>query len=285
MSNINKFLDNRELAILVWLIIFLFWTLTKKNIRESISEIMKVFFQKVIFISTCLMLFYIGSIVYIFYRFGLWDFTLLSETIMWVIGEAFVMYLNSNKVKNNEYFKIVMIDSLKLTVVIEFIVNLYVFNFWIELILVPVFAILIGVLGVSSSKPEYKQVESCLTRIFILVGLLFLSYAIYNIIVDVHSFATINNFKEFLLPVVFTILFLPFIYMLALYLTYDLIFMRISFLIKDKSLARYIRWKTVFSFHLKLNSLNNWHDKIIRAEINSVDDVERVMFEVKTGGT
>jgi hypothetical protein len=285
MSNINKFLDNRELAILVWLIIFLFWALTKKNIRESISEIMKVFFQKVIFITTCLMLFYIGSIVYIFYRFGLWDFTLLSETIMWVIGEAFVMYLNSNKVKNNEYFKIVMIDSLKLTVVIEFIVNLYVFNFWIELILVPVFAILIGVLGVSSSKPEYKQVESCLTRIFILVGLLFLSYAIYNIIVDVHSFATINNFKEFLLPVVFTILFLPFIYMLALYLTYDLIFMRISFLIKDKSLARYIRWKTVFSFHLKLNSLNNWHDKIIRAEINSVDDVERVMFEVKTGGT
>ena len=115
--------------------------------------------------------------------------------------------------------------------------------------------------------------------------LLFLSYAIYNIIVDVHSFATINNFKEFLLPVVFTILFLPFIYMLALYLTYDLIFMRISFLIKDKSLARYIRWKTVFSFHLKLNSLNKWHDKIIRAEINSVDDVERVMFEVKTGGT
>ncbi len=204
---------------------------------------------------------------------------------MWVIGVAFVMYSNSYKVKNIEYFKNVMIDTLKLTVVIEFIVNLYVFNFWIELILVPVFAILGGVLGVSSSKPEYKQVESCLTRIFIVVGLLFLSYAIYNIIVDVHSFATINNFKEFLLPFVFTILFLPFIYMLALYLTYDLIFMRISFLIKDKSLARYIRWKTVFSFHLKLNSLNKWHDKIIRAEINSVDDVERVMFEVKTGGT
>lgn len=285
MSNINKFLDNRELAILVWLIIFLFWTLTKKNIRESISEIMKVFFQKVIFISTCLMLFYIGSIVYIFYQFGLWDFTLLSETIMWVIGVAFVMYSNSYKVKNIEYFKNVLIDTLKLTVVIEFIVNLYVFNFWIELILVPVFAILGVVLGISSSKPEYKQVESCLTRIFIVVGLLFLSYAIYNIIVDVHSFATINNFKEFLLPFVFTILFLPFIYMLALYLTYDLIFMRISFLIKDKSLARYIRWKTVFSFHLKLNSLNKWHDKIIRAEINSIDDLERVMFEVKTGGS
>lgn len=151
--------------------------------------------------------------------------------------------------------------------------------------MLPVLAILGGVMGVSSSNPKYKQVESCLTKVSIVIGFGFLLYAIYCIIIDFQGFATIDNLKEFLLPFVFTILFLPFIYIMALYVTYDLIFMRIRYLIKDKSLARYTRWKTLFSFHLRLNTLNKWHDKIIRDKLNSRDDVERGIWEVKTSSS
>lgn len=284
MSQINEYLDNRELAILVWLGIILILALSKKSIRKSFFGVIKAFFQKVIFISTCLMLLYIGSMIYFFYRIGLWDTTLLSDTIVWVVGVAFVMYMNINRVKNDDYFKRAIIDNLKLIVVIEFITNLYVFNFWVELILVPVLAILGGVMAVSSSNPKYAQVESCLSKLFIVVGLGFLSFAIYNIVVNFQGFVTIDNLKEFLLPFVSTILFLPFIYIMALYVTYDLIFMRIRYLIKDKSVARYTRLKTIFSFHLNLKSLNQWHDKIIREKFNSKDDVKRVILEVKTSG-
>lgn len=98
MSNINEYLDNRELAILVWLTIIFIWALSNKSIRESISEVIKTLFNKVILFSTSMMLFYIGLMVYIFHRLGLWDATLLSETIIWFVGVAFVMYINISRV-------------------------------------------------------------------------------------------------------------------------------------------------------------------------------------------
>ena len=194
--------------------------------------------------------------VYIFYRFRLWDTSFINDTIVWIVGVAFVMYLNVNRVNNDEFFKKTIIDNLKLIIVLEFIINLYVFNFWVELFLVPLIAILVGVMGISSSNPENKQVESCLNTVFIVIGMGFLSYAIYNIIIDFQGFLSIDNLKKFLLPIVFTVIFLPFIYVMALYVTYDLIFRQIMNLIKDESLARYTRQKTIFSFHLNLKYLN-----------------------------
>lgn len=282
MSNVNDYFDNRELAFLVWLAISFIWALSNKNIRESICRFIKVFFQKFIIITTCLMLCYIGLMVYIFYRFRLWDTSFIDDTIVWIVGVAFVMYLNINRVNNDDFFKKTIIDNLKLIVVLEFIINLYVFNFWVELFLVPLIAILVGVSVISSSNPEYKQVESCLNVVFIMIGMGFLSYAIYNIIIDFQGFLSIDNLKEFLLPIVFTLIFLPFIYVMALYVTYDLIFRQIRNLIKDESLARYTRQETIFSFHLNLKYLNKWLVQISRGKINSKDDVKRIIWEVKS---
>ena len=220
--------------------------------------------------------------VYIFYRFRLWDTSFINDTIVWIVGVAFVMYLNVNRVNNDEFFKKTIIDNLKLIIVLEFSINLYVFNFWVELFLVPLIAILVGVMGISSSNPENKQVESCLNTVFIVIGMGFLSYAIYNIIIDFQGFLSIDNLKKFLLPIVFTVIFLPFIYVMALYVTYDLIFRQIMNLIKDESLARYTRQKTIFSFHLNLKYLNKWLVQISRGKINSKDDVKRIIWEVKS---
>jgi len=161
------------------------------------------------------------------------------------------------------------------------VINLYVFDLWVELILVPIMAILGALLGYSSVFPKYKQVEKFLSYIVGIFGLGFLVYAIYNIIADFQGFMSASNFREFLLPIVFTILIFPVVYFMALYVSYELLFVRINFLVKNSSLAKYTKWKTVFAFHLNLKSLRIWSTKISMFNFDSKDDVINAIRTVK----
>jgi len=226
---------------------------------------------------------YVGTLIYFFHIIGLWEFSYLGDTIVWFFGVAFVMFVNISAINQDGYFKKAILDNLKFAIFLEFITNLYVFNLWVELIIVPILAVVGGLLGVSSTNPKYKQIESCLTKIVIIIGFGFIVFALYNIIVDFREFASINNLKELLLPLLLTVTFLPYIYLLALQITYDQIFRHIKHLIKNSSLAKYTKRKTVFAFHLNLNALNKWLRKIVLLKFDSEEDVKHAIFEVKRG--
>ncbi len=284
MEFINDILDNREIAVIIWLGVFFVWVILQKSIRKSLLAVFNAFTQKVIFVSTILMLLYVGAMIYLFYRIDFWDISNLSDTIIWVVGVAFAMFINIDRTKEDDYFRKAVLDNVKIVIFIEFVTNLYVFNLWAELILVPILAIIGGMLGVASTNPKYKQVESCLTKFVGIFGIGFIIYALYNVIIDFKGFVSIDNLREFLLPLIFTIVFLPLIYLMAVYVTYDSIFMRIKLLVKNSALARYAKWKTIFAFHLNLRALNKWLRKIVLLEFNSKEDIKRAIMDVKMSG-
>jgi hypothetical protein len=284
MAFLNEILDNREIAIIIWLGILFIWAIFQKSVRKAFVAVFKSLTQKAIFISMVLMLFYIGALIYCLYRINLWDISNLSDTVIWFLGVAFVMFMNINNAKKENYFRKVVWDNIKLVVFIEFVTNLYVLDLWAEMILVPIMALIGGMMGVASTKPEYSRVESFLEKVVGLFGIGFIVYTFYNVFVDFSGFASLENLRAFLLPLILTIAFLPFIYILALYVVYEMIFMRLSHLIKDSSLARYAKWKTIFAFHLNLQALNKWLKKIVLRNFENRDDVKREIIKLKMGG-
>jgi len=68
-------------------------------------------------------------------------------------------------------------DGLKISVILEFIVNLHVLGLGWELILVPIAAILTCLLVVAESKEEFRPVRSILNSLLVLLGLGLLAYA------------------------------------------------------------------------------------------------------------
>lgn len=269
----NQYFDNRERAILIWVGIALIWAISKLEIRKALVALLKVLTSKAIIISLSLMATYIGGMIYLFLRIDFWDLSLLSETIFWFVGVAFVMFINNDQAKDSNYYHKVVWDNIKLTVFIEFITNIYVLNIWIELLLVP-FMVMLGLtLGYSSAIPKYKQVYSFLNSITAIVGIVLLFFIAYNLIVNFKGFASIENLREFLLPLIFTILYLPFIYFLALFATYELIFLRIGYLINDPPLARYTKMKTIISFHLNLRTLNLWLTKFVTYRFKNKEEI------------
>ena len=66
MEYMNQIIDNREIAILIWLFVFLMWSLTQRNIRASFVSLIKAFFQKAMILLTIILVIYVIAIVYAF---------------------------------------------------------------------------------------------------------------------------------------------------------------------------------------------------------------------------
>ena len=207
----------------------------------------------------------------------------MSDTVIWFFGVAFVMLVNVNHAGEDGYFKKIIIESIKLVVILEFVMNFYVFDLWAELILVPITVFLGALWGYSSAFTKYERVEKILSTIMGLFGISFLVYAIYKIFTDLQGFLSVGTIRELLLPIVFTIAIFPVIYFLALYVSYELLFVRINFLVKNPALAKYTKWRTMLAFHLNLWSLKKWAAKISTVKFESKVDIVKAIRFVRTG--
>ena len=282
MDTLN--INNREIAIAIWAGVFVVWALLPKSIRESFVQVLRAFTQKVILLSTVLMLIYAGVMVFVFHKIQLWDVSNLKDTILWVFGVAFVMLVSINSARDEGYFRKTVLDNVKLVLVLEFVVNLYAFALWIELIFMPVLIIVGMLMGYSSTNLKYKKVESLLTFIMGFFGIVVLIFTLYGIFTDFQAFASLDNLRDFLLIPVFTLGFLPFVYLMALYLVYDLVFYRIDYLANDSEITKYAKRKTVLAFHFNLGALKKWLRSMGMLRINDRQDFLTAIKQFKGKG-
>src|SRR6266536_6295875 len=120
MSFVDIF-NNREKALIVWILIVLVCIVVSKNFRPPFLSVLKALFSRKIVTPLFVMLVYISLVVFIAYTVRFWDISLLKDTIIWGLGTACIMFFNYDKVNTeSKYFKKVLLDSVKLVVVHEF---------------------------------------------------------------------------------------------------------------------------------------------------------------------
>lgn len=144
----------------------------------------------------------------------------------------------------------------------EFFVNLYVFNFWVEFMIVPIFAIIGGMKAIAEINKEYEIVDKLLNYILVATGSFLIFYAVYKIVTDFENFASIQNFESFYIPILLSTLFIPFVYIAALIAAYETFFIRLQFFVPDKTVLKYAKLKSILSIQFNLWKLNRWSDYI-----------------------
>jgi hypothetical protein len=110
---------------------------------------------------------------------------------------------------------------------------------------------------VAGLKPESKQVERGIEYVLGVIGTV-LVVVVRKAIVDFRNFASLHNLRDFFLPPIFTLAFVPYLYVLALFMKYESIFNRIDYVNNDASLSRYAKRKIVIFFHVNLKRLSGW---------------------------
>ena len=253
-------LNGREKAVIVWFLIFLFWALSQKNIRTSMLGVLKAFFQKKIITVFLAMFVYIFFIILLFSKLQIWNASLTKDTGFWILGSAFVLLMNvNNATQDDHHFKKILIDNLKLILVLEFIITLYSFDFWIEMLFVPVMFLIVTMGAVAEIKKEYLPVKKLIDNILSFIGIFLIIFAISKVIGDYQGFLTANNLRSFVLPPLMTLAYIPFLYIFALIMAYEMLFVRLDIFLKnDKKLAGFAKQKIFRLCFLNLGKLNRF---------------------------
>jgi hypothetical protein len=277
----NKILDSfstRETALLAWIGIALVLCLFNKGIRTSLVGVVKALFANKIILSLLAFFSHTAFYVLILTILGLWDIALLKDTVFWALGFGFVALVNINKVNSKAYFKETFKDAVKGTILIEFIANFFTFSLLAELIILPIVVIAAMMQAVASFKEEHKPVENFIKNLFLYFSIFVFLFSLYKTVASYREVFTFDNFKSLMLPVVLTITFLPFMYLFNLYVKYEMLWVTLKFMIRDKAerkkVKRQILWVANFNVD-KLVSIT----KNIAKPVNVYNDTSLEMVK------
>lgn len=269
--------SSRELSLLTWLLGLVIFCLVQTDIRKSLKGVVEAFCQKQILICLFLFALYVTSVCTLLSIIGLWGLGNLKTTVFWFVGAGLVALFDAQRAAEKEhFFRDALKDQLSVIILLEFIVNFYAFSYWVELLILPVTTFLYATTVYAEGKAEYKPAHNFLSWILAIFGSYLLGHGLY---MAIHNYSEIINQPQLielvLLPLL-SISILPFIYLLALFMTYEILFIRVNFWTKDEHLARLAKHRLIRVFNINLKQLIAFSKKHGMINIESVDDLKEI---------
>lgn len=257
MKIIQEIFSNREISLLVWLLLILLAIHFKKTTRNSFWYVIKTLFHKQFLKVYFFLAIYLFLIFLFLNRIKLWNYTDIKDSLFWFFTVAMVMVFSINSTKRISDFKKLFIDTVKFTIILEFIINLFSFSLVTELLMLPFLSIIILLQVFSETDKEYFQVTKLLNNVLRFIGLSILLFSIYKTYKEFNNVANIGTLKSFILPIILTVLFIPFVYFLSLYSIYQSYFIQLDFMTVKKDKVK-IAKKTIRNVaNINLKKLNN----------------------------
>lgn len=274
--------NNREISIAFWIFVLAVWGATHSSVKKSFYNLIKTFGNRLLLTVFGLMAVYIGLLIYGLHEVGLWDTGQLKNTIIWSVFVAAVSLVRSNAIADDpHYYRNAIKDNLKLVVVLEFIIAFYTFDLWLELLIVPFAVMAGGMLAVAQSNKEYEPAEKFINNILALFGGSLVAYAIYNLYQDFELFAKAQTLTDFVLPPLLSLLFLPFLFIMALYSNYQSAFIRLQFSLDDSSLQSFAKRHAIIGFHIHSGLLKRWTRNLTILHPENKQQIKDSIREVK----
>lgn len=267
------FLNNREIAIALWLVaiaIYIFSSSKMRDVRKSFRNLLSAFFARQIISVLILMTIYMGVVVYWMFEADLWNSGQIKNTIFWVVAVGFMSFFKLESIKKNKsFFKHSVIDNLKILAIIQFVISVYSFPLWIELLLVPILALIGGMYAIAETDEKHNQVKKLLEGLMIFFGITIIVYTAYMLIISFNEFGQVSTAYDFFVPPLLTLFYLPFIFMVMVYSAYEQAFVRLMFAIKENKLRLAAKTYAILFFNLRLALLERWLNHISREKISS----------------
>lgn len=233
-------LNTRELALLIWAAIVGLYLASRPKGRGGLVGLLRAFFNKKLAILFGSAVAYTAMMVVVLEAFGIWTVGELKTTVLWVFTFAFVTMGEAITSKDKgKKLSAVARDVVTVTAVILFVAEFYTFPLWIELLFVPLTAILGGVLALTERDPQHAPVKRIVETLFVLIGLGILAYStimIVNNFEDVWSLATLRGFA---IPIIMSLAFIPFLYFLILFVVYENALATLTIQGHSKPMVRY----------------------------------------------
>ncbi|ABC62847.1 hypothetical protein [Erythrobacter litoralis] len=278
MAELLKQLSNREIATLIWIGLFLIWMLATPKVRQSLGAVIKAFCQPVILRVVAVAALYIMGTIWLLYWRDIWTTDFIYMTLTWAITFGLVTMFEAHKMASDKRFmgKIIR-DVFNVTAVLIFFIELHSFSLVVELIALPVVTLLTLMHELAKMKEEHAAVEKLLGAILAIVGLSYLSLSLWQTWAGYGEINGLDTLRAFIIPILLSLLFLPFLFGLGVYMAYERIFASLS-LWMDKKLLKYSKRQAGIRCRTNLDYLERWH-RVVQRERPETKEAARKLFE------
>jgi hypothetical protein len=209
--------STRELALLVWAAVFVLGMATFQPVRAAFVDLVKSALDRKILTFVVLLAVYTFVEVYVLHLVGLWNEALLKTTSGWFVLTGVSSGATSLSTHDDPQYRKHIISGLRVAVLLEIIFGKFTFSLPVELLLVP-FVTGLGLLtSVNDSHFKHLGLKRLLIGVQTSVGLILLTGAGIRAIQDFSVVADPLLLMEFLLPPILSLLFIPAMYLSAVY--------------------------------------------------------------------
>jgi hypothetical protein len=216
------FLDSREKAVLVWtLIAFTFAVVKVDGFLASVGGILRVLCGKLL-LPFVLLASYCAGVVIAAQALELWHATAIKETVYWFFGTGALLVGGAIESANDpNWARRILRPALRLTLIVEFLVNLYVFPVGLEMVLVPFVVLLVLVEAVAALDPAHAPAQRFSRGVITTIGVGLLAYVLVSVLSDLSGFLTRENAEDFLLAPALTLVSFPILFVVVRWVRWD----------------------------------------------------------------
>jgi len=204
----------------------------------------------------------------------LWTLTQLKVTVLWFFVAGIPALMDAPEISSDPAkLRASVAKNFKLSLLLDFFVNLYKMPLLAELVFVPFTALIGGLLAVAQSDEKYVSVHKLLNGILLAVGLGVLVFVTYNVTTNFGAIANANTLRDLALPIIYNIAFIPLLWAMSIYAAYEAVFCRLPFVIKDRALHPYARRRLLLGFRTDVCALNAWFKASWSGAFNNRSDI------------
>ncbi|WP_318615305.1 hypothetical protein [Sporosarcina sp. YIM B06819] len=272
-------LTDRELAILIWLVIVILICLVilRKSLFSPLISLVKALWAVLLMPFAIIVNCYIALIFCVLWYYNILETDLLITFTLWILLFLYpsinTVYSKHSTLSIDDFVK----SSLSLNIIFIFLVNKYTFPLWLELILVPTLFFLGAMSEFSKNKIEYRIANKLSNCLIIGFGVVMILNVVVQFILNIEDLTTSIFWKSFTIEL-YVLLHLPLLYFVKYYAYYEKFKIHFSFKtyfqlsgIKIHLFTAKILFKTKFN----VVSLNTIWDGIRKNNFRSKEEILR----------
>ncbi len=270
-------LNTRETAALVWVVLALGIAVTIPSLRVIVIEGVKIATKPFVAIMLAATTLLTAAITLCLAWFGYWRASMIPATVAWFVGTAIVGTFSMGGVGE---LRRLATRTVAFAAVVEFVSNAYTFPLPVELLLVPSVVILVTLTSFADRRPEFAITRAPLKVLCAALFVGTLTPTIVYLVQHAGQLASADRAREFLLPLILTVAFLPYFYLVQMVVAWQTALSMLKSQMQDRpSLLKAARRALIRSCHASLPRIQLFEPEFRwrLAAATSEEDIERTM--------
>ena len=223
-----KLFSTREIASGIYISLLFIWFISKKDGAKAVKSLIKTVVKPIIIVPVLFLLGYAALLVYGLQFIPLWEWILLKDIVLWVLFVATPICFKAGTRKLKAYpFKQMVIENFLFSAILEFFIGEFTFSLITELLILPIFTLIAILRDFDRENPKNKPYQKVYDGMATVAGLLLLFFTAKEAILTISKYGVIDLFVSFSIPVIFSVAFLPIVYVLAVTTKYHDLFVRL----------------------------------------------------------